>query len=241
MNPPQMGLKFCGVTVLADLLTTIKLKIDYVGFNFWPGSKRFMTPAAARQHWLEAGKIWKDQHGAAFSTQAVGLLVNPQEADVRRVLDEFPEIHGLQLHGQEDLPCVRAVRAMIQPRFVWKALPVFRQEDLAQISSWRSDVDLILLDAAVTQGAAGILQSGGLGLSFDWGLLDRPDVKEVLRQGPWGLAGGIHAGNLREAMEREPYLIDLCSGIEQKPGAKDEEKMQRVVKIYHGDRHGKKD
>ena len=40
--------KICGLTRLEDALAAVRLGADALGFNFWPGSKRFIAPAEAR-------------------------------------------------------------------------------------------------------------------------------------------------------------------------------------------------
>ena len=41
-------IKICGVTRLEDALLAARLGADALGFNFWPGSRRHVTTAAAR-------------------------------------------------------------------------------------------------------------------------------------------------------------------------------------------------
>jgi phosphoribosylanthranilate isomerase len=228
MNPPRMGLKFCGLTVLTDLVMSLKLKIDYVGFNFWPSSKRFLSVPAARSLWLEALKVYPQKEQEKLQTQAVGLLVDPDLDRVMEVLREFPELAGIQLHGHESLEFVESVKKHVKPRFVWKAVPIKTREDIPQIAQWVGHVDLILLDALVVQGHGGAL-SGGLGVAFDWELLKDSALGHVLGQIPWGLAGGIHSDNFLEAQAFKPSFIDICSGIESKPGIKDPEKIKAIV------------
>ena len=44
----RVRIKICGVTRAEDALAAVRLGADALGFNFWPGSKRHITPAAAR-------------------------------------------------------------------------------------------------------------------------------------------------------------------------------------------------
>ena len=75
-----------------------------------------------------------------------------------------------------------------------------------------SKADMILLDAG----------SGGTGTTFDWSLL------RYIRR-PYFLAGGLHPGNVREAVELlSPYAVDVSSGIET-GGRKDPAKMAAFV------------
>lgn len=234
MNSPNIGLKFCGLTVLTDIVASLKLKIDYIGFNFWPGSKRFISPAQARTLWLKSLKIHKEENsGHAHSTKAIGLLVNPQLSEIMGLLRDFPEIEGIQLHGQESPKWLASIQTVLRPRTIWKALPILKKEDFEAISSWIGHVDLILLDALVRQDGDSGYASGGLGVTFDWSLIQEARALELLSKVPWGLAGGVHALNMKQAIELKPALIDICSGIELKPGIKDEKKMQTIVRLCH--------
>ncbi|MCX7857795.1 MAG: phosphoribosylanthranilate isomerase [Deltaproteobacteria bacterium] len=64
---------------------------------------------------------------------------------------------------------------------------------------------------------------GGEGIRFDWSL-----VKKVKRD--FILAGGINLQNIDEALQLRPYGIDICSGIEERPGKKDIKKMEELFK-----------
>ncbi|HEX9307150.1 MAG TPA: N-(5'-phosphoribosyl)anthranilate isomerase, partial [Anaeromyxobacter sp.] len=40
--------KICGITRLEDALAAVRLGADALGFNFWPRSRRYVTPEVAR-------------------------------------------------------------------------------------------------------------------------------------------------------------------------------------------------
>ncbi len=65
--------------------------------------------------------------------------------------------------------------------------------------------------------------SWGRGLTADW-----EEVEKLKR--PLILSGGLHEGNVREAVERlRPTGVDVCSGVEQAPGRKDAGKIARFI------------
>ena len=73
--------------------------------------------------------------------------------------------------------------------------------------------DLVLLDAG----------EGGTGETFDWSLL------AGIRR-PYFLAGGLHPGNVGQAVRRlRPFGVDVSSGIET-DGKKDPAKMEAFVR-----------
>lgn len=70
-------------------------------------------------------------------------------------------------------------------------------------------VDMLLLDSGNPN--AEIKELGGTGRQHDWSVSARL-VKAVSI--PVFLAGGLHAGNVREAIQTvRPYGVDICSGI----------------------------
>jgi phosphoribosylanthranilate isomerase len=81
-------------------------------------------------------------------------------------------------------------------------------------------VDAILLDSG--NQALAVKELGGTGRAHDWSIStiirERVDV-------PLFLAGGLTAGNVREAVEQVgPFGVDLCSGVRTN-GMLDEEKL----------------
>jgi phosphoribosylanthranilate isomerase len=60
-------------------------------------------------------------------------------------------------------------------------------------------------------------QAGGTGKVFDWELLEGAALPAR-----WMLAGGLNAGNVREAIARlSPPAVDVSSGVEAMRGVKD--------------------
>ena len=94
-----------------------------------------------------------------------------------------------------------------------KAIRVKDKEDIKQAEKYFTDV--ILLDAFDPK------KYGGTGLSFDWNIIGNISKRVFL-------AGGITADNVKKAVDLGIYGIDVCSGIESKPGKKDHAKMKKL-------------
>ena len=192
--------KICGITRAEDALAAVRLGADAVGFNFWPGSKRYLPPAAAR---AIATRL------PPFVT-IVGVFVNQPEAEVLGIAEEAG-LQVLQLHGDEppDL-CARL------PLPVVKAIHVDAVKTLSKLLSY--EVSAFLLDTP-SRG------HGGTGLPFDWSLAE--GVSEVA---PVILAGGLDPENVAEAIRTvRPYAVDVASGVESSPGVKDVARMARFI------------
>jgi len=194
----RVRIKICGVTRAEDALAAVRLGADALGFNFWPGSKRHVTPAVAR------GIIARLP---PFVT-AVGVFVNQLEGEMRAVAAEAG-IQVFQLHGDEPPElCARL------PLPVVKAIPVDQVRTLSRLLSY--DVSAFLLDTP-SRGY------GGSGEPFDWSLAE--GVSEVA---PVILAGGLTPENVAAAVRAvRPYAVDVASGVESSPGVKDMDRMSR--------------
>jgi phosphoribosylanthranilate isomerase len=197
----RLAIKICGLTTPETLEAAIKARADYVGFNFYSPSPRYLALNEAAALAIRAGgRITR-----------VGLFVDAADATIAETI-AAARLDVLQLHGLESAE--RA--AQLKARFglpVWKALAVAAIEDVARASAYAGAADLVLFDAKTPRGTL----PGGMGLSFDWSLL-------ASWKGPvaWGLAGGLTAENVAEAVRlTNAPLVDTSSGVESAPGIKD--------------------
>jgi len=191
------GVKICGLTRPDDIAAVNQVKPDYIGFVFFPGSKRYISPSAAEE--------LKKQ--LSPDIKAVGVFVNEDAKQVKKLLKKGI-IDIAQLHGQEDELYIRKLKAAGNKPVV-KAVSVQSEDD---ILVWeQSEADYLLLD----NGA------GGTGEQFDWSLI--PSISK-----PWFLAGGLHEGNIDEALGRGAHALDISSGVET-DGMKDPVKIRNLV------------
>ena len=98
-------------------------------------------------------------------------------------------------------------------REVWAAVAIKLRGDVEKARDFAGAASLILYDAKTPDDAS---LPGGMGLRFDWSLLD--GVRHPLR---WALSGGLDAGNVAEAICRTGApLVDVSSGVESAPGVR---------------------
>ena len=198
MTAPKV--KICGITRLEDALAAARFGADALGFNFWPGSKRYVAPAEAR-------KIVRRL--PSFVTP-VGVFVDPSRGEVLGAVDASG-IAVAQLHGDEPPELCLSL-----PLPVLKAIRVADVHALAALASY--EVQGFLLDAP-TPGY------GGSGETFDWSL-----AAEVARELPIVLAGGLGPHNVADAVRAvRPWAVDVASGVERAPGVKDHDRMRLFV------------
>jgi phosphoribosylanthranilate isomerase len=75
---------------------------------------------------------------------------------------------------------------------------------------------------------------GGTGKTFDWDLVPKTNGSAKIF-----LAGGITPENVGEAIRAaNPYAIDVCSGVEAKPGKKDPKRMKAFMHAVDEARKG---
>ena len=201
----MVKVKICGITNWADAKRAIDGGAELLGFNFHSDSPRYIAPAKARRIVRRLPR----------TVSSAGVFVNESE---KRILEIAREVglDYLQLHGDElpsligrleqYLPVIKAVRAR----------KTFRPAKLARYKR----ASAILLD-----GYSG-RQRGGTGKTFDWELARRSKS-----YGRIFLAGGLTPENVREAIRiARPYAVDVCSGIEKKPGKKDPGRMKDFMR-----------
>jgi phosphoribosylanthranilate isomerase len=206
LDPSTVSLKICGVTTRDDAERLVSLGVDALGVNFWPRSKRFLSPENAG--WLRdlAGRILR-----------VGVFVNePAELPLRLIAEGL--LDAVQLHGDETLADAAPYQHTGVPFF--KAIGVKTRDDLDRAAEFRASA--ILLDAH----APGVY--GGTGETFDWNAAI--DFKSRHPDLPVILAGGIVPENAALAAATvHPAALDVASGAEISPGIKDFHKVSALL------------
>lgn len=198
-----------------DIEYANRVKPDFVGFIF-ANTRRKISAAQAKQF----------REALDAEIPAVGVFVN-EDIPVIASLVQDGCIDMIQLHGEEDADYIRRLREICDVPVI-KAVKVQTVEQIRQAAAL--PVDYLLLDTY----RKGVL--GGTGEAFDWELLREAkaaagDTAEGELFGkPYFLAGGLHAGNLREAAALGSYGLDISSGIET-DGSKDFTKMVEVMEL----------
>lgn len=208
-------IKLCGMMKPCDIEYANRVKPDFVGFIF-ANTRRKISAAQAKQF----------REALDAEIPAVGVFVN-EDISVITSLVQNGCIDLIQLHGEEDADYIRRLREVCDVPVI-KAVKVQTVEQIRQAAAL--PVDYLLLDTY----RKGVL--GGTGEAFDWELLREAkaaagDAAEGELFGkPYFLAGGLHAGNLREAAALGSYGLDVSSGIET-DGSKDFTKMVKVMEL----------
>ncbi len=202
----MVKVKVCGITSVDDAAKALELGADLLGFNFYPPSPRCLTPEAAAAILAVLPK----------TSCNVALFVNESRNRVREVVahgtlaDGRQAYSALQFHGEETAEyCLGWTLKVI------KAIRLKEKESLLGMEGF--SVDFYLLDSW-SSGFGG----SGAGFPLEW--LERVKTDKLF------LSGGLTVTNVADAVRRiRPYGVDVCSGVESRPGIKDYGKLKEFI------------
>lgn len=215
-------IKLCGITDPDTAQFAALCGVDAIGLVFVPASSRYVTIAQA-QAIITALPPY---------VSVVALFQDESSDTVAQVLAEC-SVDMLQFHGKESLAyCERFSRPYV------KAIPM--------AATAQSENQWLDYSAQFPSARGYLLDShapnsmGGSGKTFDWYELAQQrqetaqsSVQNSTQQRAWQhlvLAGGLHAGNVAEAIRvTQPWAVDVSSGVESAPGVKDRAKIQQFV------------
>jgi len=207
----MVKVKICGITNWTDARHAVAAGADFLGFNFYPPSPRYIAPAKARRIVRRLPK----------RITVVGVFVNEPEEKMLRIARAVG-LDYLQLHGDESPEIISRLR----PAFpVIKALRVQRSFRAAQLAQFKR-ASAILLDGFQPR------RYGGTGKTFNWSVARRAKGNRKIF-----LAGGLTPQNVAAAIcAARPYAIDVCSGVESRPGKKDPARITAMMQAVQSSR-----
>ena len=207
----MIHVKVCGITSLADAEMALEFGADMLGFNFYPPSPRYIAAEKARE-------ILERLPADSFN---IALFVNESREKVREIVARGElaagrqAYRGLQFHGEESAAYCRG--------WDMKVIKAIRVKEKVSLDIMQDCfADFYLLDS-FSPGY------GGSGAQFPWQWLDGVDANKLI------LSGGLRADNVAQAIERiHPYGVDVCSGVEARPGVKDHGKLKEFISAAKG-------
>jgi len=116
----------------------------------------------------------------------------------------------LQLVDHVPLPELRRLRQLCPGVELVQVIHVAGEESVAEALAVAPCVDALLLDSGNPKLA--VKELGGTGRTHDWPTSRR--IRDAIYPRPLWLAGGLHAGNVAEAIALvRPHGLDLCSSL----------------------------
>jgi len=207
----MVKVKICGITNWTDARRAVAAGADFLGFNFYPPSPRYIPPAKAR----------RIARRLPQRTRIVGVFVNEPEANMLRIA-RVVGLDFLQLHGDETPEVVSRLRRSIS---VIKAVRVRKSFRPAQLARFKR-ATAVLLDGFELN------RYGGTGKTFNWLV-----ARHARPAGRIFLAGGLTPENVAAAIRAVgPYAVDVCSGVEARPGKKDPRRIKAMMEAVKNSR-----
>tara|TARA_Y100001936_G_scaffold240522_1_gene275119 strand:- start:333 stop:941 length:609 start_codon:yes stop_codon:yes gene_type:complete len=202
-----MKLKICGIRDKDILQYACEAGLDFVGFIMANESPRKISDKFLT--FLEDFNF--------YDTSPVFVFVNPSADEVINVVNKI-ENSILQFHGDEDESFCKQFNQSF-----WKTIRVKNSQSLEKVNNFPS-ADAILLETFSNDAY------GGTGKVFDWTLLEKISLHEKFI-----IAGGINPDNIMQAVNLNPWCIDVNSGVESSLALKDKTLMDQIIRNFRNE------
>ena len=202
-----MQIKICGLFRDEDIDFVNEARPDYIGFVFAKSPRQVSSALAQYMRFRLSSDI-----------VPVGVFVNAPIAVITELYHNGV-ISIAQLHGDEDESYITQLKKQTETNIRQTKIPPIKviktilNENIKPRFALPASADFILLDSGA-----------GSGKTFNW-----DDLHVLKTKRPWFLAGGINIGNIKKAMELNPFGVDISSGAET-DGVKDRKKILELVK-----------
>lgn len=201
-NPVKV--KICGITNVRDAAAAVEAGADALGFVFYKGSPRYVTPE-------KASEIIRTL--PPFVT-TVGVFVDEGAEEIRNISAEIC-IDVIQMHGNEPPEACKFNRVI-------KAIRVKDLNDLAPLKKY--SVSAFVLDTYSPE------EYGGTGVIFNWDIaLEAKKFGRVILAG-----GLTPLNVEKAVKWVRPYAVDVSSGVEAAKGRKDPDKLRLFISKAKG-------
>ncbi|QXF33877.1 bifunctional indole-3-glycerol phosphate synthase/phosphoribosylanthranilate isomerase [Photorhabdus luminescens] len=191
--------KVCGLTRPQDAKAALQAGAVYGGLIFAEHSPRNINIQQAQQI-INAANL-----------KYVGVFQNQSSAFISHTARTL-SLAAVQLHGAEGEVYITELRKTLPENCqIWKAIDMSKEAFHVQAEN----VDRYLLDNG----------KGGTGQSFDWQLLEKQLLANVM------LAGGLNEENCQQAAKYGCCGLDFNSGVESAPGIKSSHKLNKVFQL----------
>lgn len=183
----------------------VDIQPDYMGFIFYPKSKRFMADSLDSEILKVIPK----------SIKKVGVFVNETAETLIKTTEKF-QLDYIQLHGEESPEFCNSLNA--NGFKLIKAFQLHPDFDFMQLEEYKRSSQYFLFDTQTPL-------YGGSGHKFDWKILNHYDNDK-----PFFLSGGIDLEDAHKILNIK-YLnihaVDINSKFEIEPGMKNIEKVKK--------------
>ena len=203
-----MKTKICGLKHKDNIEQIASMHFDYLGFIFYPKSKRF---------------VGEDFVMPAISDtiKKVGVFVNAEPQYVLEKIKKY-NLNAVQLHGDETPEYIAELKKSIPDNIsIIKAFGASEDFNFEKLKPYESICNYFLFDTKTKE-------YGGSGHQFNWDVLK--NYNGVL---PYFLSGGIGIDDIEKIKNSKlnPFAIDVNSKFELEPGLKDIELIKQLKQL----------
>jgi phosphoribosylanthranilate isomerase len=208
----MIRVKVCGMRDPVNINEIAEAKPDFMGFIFYPGSKRYVgdhpDPALFRN--------------IPDGIKKTGVFVDAGKQKILEIAD-LAGLHAVQLHGNESVELCSEIKA--SGLVVIKAFNISNDFLFNSVLPYNDVCDFFLFDSKSET-------AGGSGKKFNWQLLEEYTSDKL-----FFLSGGIDPDDsrfIRALTDKGLYAADINSRFEISPGVKDVVKVKTFIKEIRG-------
>ncbi len=172
----------------------------------------------------------KIQAIAQSTPPAVATFLLTSETDAQAIIRHQQRVHTstIQIVNALANGTYQNIRTALPGIKLVQVIHVVDEASVNEAARIAKHVDAILLDSG--NPALAVKELGGTGRVHNWQLSRK--IREQLNT-PIFLAGGLHPGNVREAIETvAPFGLDVCSGVRTE-GRLDMRKLEAFLEAAH--------
>ena len=203
-------IKICGLTRFKDAMLALSMGADFLGMVFYEKSKRLCSINVAQ---------WITQEASLISVLVFGY---DSYQRIVNIISLFP-LHKILIQVPSDHPSLSDLAINFTSAKIILSVSVqetLNDQTLARFEKFYA----VILDTGGQKDEAGNILPGGTGVTFDWTYLKNLKTK-------YFLAGGLSNQNIQIALNSlDPYGVDISSGLEEKLGKKNFQKLDSFIK-----------
>lgn len=193
-------IKICGITNFNDAEFAALSGADALGFIFAESPRR-----------IDQNTTKEIINALPPFVSKIGVFVNESIEAITNAIT-YCRLDAVQIHGDLNLVDLEKLPAPF--------IKTFRIQDESDLGIIKTGIlSYFHLDTYHPD------KMGGTGKQFDWNI-----AKKASQYGQIILSGGLNPENVSRALETaKPYAVDICGGVEEKPGIKDHRKIKEFI------------
>ena len=209
----SVRVKICGLTRKSDVESAVKSGADAVGFIFgYPSSPRNLNLIRLKELLAIVPPF--------VSTVVVSPASNRQLQKVAKMKPSFLQLYedgGSISHSNEFTNIIQTVRPLEGSESI-----IERATSLSKGSKG------ILFDMSLTSRYSS--KKDGQRLTLEQNMMVAKKIETAIDPIPLIIGGGLTEENVGDVVLKvRPYAVDVSSGVERRPGIKDEKKIARFI------------